>query len=185
MAPRLRILLVLSLVFMLSCSNVEDEPIAAFAPKPITTVEILLTDEAKNNELFSFRDLDGPGGEAPDIRTNILRPNTEYTSVLLMLDESVEPASNITNQVAIEGVDHQVFYVVDGTNMSIEYIDTDTDGNPLGILTSITTGDPGTSSLTIVLRFQPDKSAIGVNQGDLNNAGGDTDIEVTFEIEVR
>lgn len=182
---RLNVLFLLSLLLTLSCTNNDDEPIVAFAPKSITTVEILLTDAAKNNELFSFRDLDGPGNEPPDIRTNILRANTEYTSVLLMLDESVEPASDITSQVATEGVDHQIFYVVEGPNMSVEYIDADADGNPLGILTSIITGDPGTSFLTIVLRYQPDKSASGVNQGNLNNAGGNTDIEVTFEIEVR
>lgn len=181
----LSISVIFCFLFALSCSNDENEPIIAFAPKPITTVEILLTDDAKNNELFSFRDLDGAGGEEPVVRNNILRANTSYTSVLLMLDESVEPASDITSQVAREDIDHQVFYVVDGSNMSVEYLDSDSAGNPLGILTNITTGEPGTSTLTIVLRNQPDKVAAGTSANNIDGAGGNTDIEVTFEVEVR
>ena len=177
--------ILLSSLFVLSCTNDENEPLIQFEPKPITTVEILLTDDAKNNELFSFRDLDGAGGEEPVIRNNILRANTNYTSVLLLLDESVEPATNITNQVARENLDHQVFYLVGGDNMSIEYLDADSAGNPLGILTSITTGEPGTSTLTIVLRNQPDKLAAGTSANNIDGAGGNTDIEVTFEVEVR
>jgi len=34
----------------------------------------------------------------------------------------------------------------------------------------------------VTLRHQPDKGAIGVSDGDITNAGGETDIEVLFDV---
>ena len=33
-----------------------------------------------------------------------------------------------------------------------------------------------------MLRHEPDKSAAGVSSGDITNAGGETDIEVSFNV---
>jgi hypothetical protein len=53
----LSIPLTFCLALVMSCTSEETELLEVFEPKPITTVEILLTGDAKNNELFSFRDL--------------------------------------------------------------------------------------------------------------------------------
>jgi hypothetical protein len=104
--------------------------------------------------------------------------------MLLLLDESVEPANDITAVVAGDDVNHQGFYALNGDNISIAYLDFDANGHPLGTLMSTTSG-PGESSLTIVIRNQPNKGDSGVPQGEISNAVGNTDIEVTFEVEVR
>ena len=65
------------------------------------------------------------------------------------------------------------------------YSDQDNDGNPLGLLFELTTGDAGNESYTITLRHEPDKTAAGVSGGDITNAGGETDIEVVFDVVVE
>jgi len=47
-----------------------------------------------------------------------------------------------------------------------------------------TATDPGEGGLRITLRHEPNKTAAGVQNGDITNAGGETDIEVTFTFEV-
>ena len=43
---------------------------------------------------------------------------------------------------------------------------------------------PGNGTITVILRHEPDKDASGVSNGDITNAGGETDIEVVFNVEV-
>ena len=40
-------------------------------------------------------------------------------------------------------------------------------------------------SYTITLRHEPAKTATGVSGGDITNAGGETDIEVVFDVTVE
>ena len=65
------------------------------------------------------------------------------------------------------------------------YADQDNNGNPIGLSFELTTGDAGNESYTITLRHEPDKTASGVSGGDITNAGGETDIEVVFDITVE
>jgi hypothetical protein len=69
--------------------------------------------------------------------------------------------------------------------MMFSYDDSDSNGDPVGIVTTVHTGDTGNGLLTITLRHEPDKSATGVAGGDITNAGGDTDLEVTFPVMVE
>ncbi|MBF4984188.1 type 1 periplasmic binding fold superfamily protein, partial [Nonlabens mediterrranea] len=63
----------------------------------------------------------------------------------------------------------------------IAKVDTDANGNPLGLDTTFTTGAAGTGTLTIVLRHEPLKP----NDGTLLNAGGETDVQVEFDLDVQ
>ena len=65
-------------------------------------------------------------------------------------------------------------------NASYIYTDLDTENHPIGIMTRVTTGEPSEGLVTIILRHLPDKFASGVSDGDISNAGGETDIEVSF-----
>ena len=58
-------------------------------------------------------------------------------------------------------------------------------GNPVGLSSTVTTTDAGSGNVTVVLRHEPDKSGDGVAAGDISNAGGEIDIEVTFAIDVE
>ena len=67
----------------------------------------------------------------------------------------------------------------------ITYDDVDDDNNPLGVETNVSAGNAGTGTLTIILRHEPIKTASGVADGDITNAGGETDIEVQFNVVVQ
>ena len=69
--------------------------------------------------------------------------------------------------------------------MNYMYEDEDGDGNPIGLETTMITGDPSTGTLTVILRHEPDKNADGVSDGDITNAGGETDIEVDFPVVIK
>jgi len=74
----------------------------------------------------------------------------------------------------------------------------DADGNPVGLSSTLTTGAAGSGTLTVTLRHEPMKSATGVTlrhepmksatgvaDGDITNAGGETDIEIVFPVDVQ
>lgn len=153
----------------------------------ITTLTYTLTPTAGGTAVvFSFQDLDGDGGGTPVITNGTLMANTTYSGTLQLLNETENPAENITDEVADEAEEHQLFYIIgNGLNAQIAYDDADGNGNPVGISTVVNTGDASTGTLTITLRHEPDKSASGVSGGDISNAGGETDIEVTFDVTVQ
>jgi len=61
----------------------------------------------------------------------------------------------------------------------------DNNGNPIGISTRLSTGAVSNGKLKITLRHEPNKSAQGVKDGLITNAGGETDIEVEFPVNVN
>jgi len=134
---------------------------------------------------LSFEDLDGDGGAAPTITAGTLAANTTYTGTIVLLNESASPVDNITEEVEEEGVDHQFFFQSTVAGISVSYNDRDDNGNPIGLSNTLTTGDAASGAMTITLRHEPDKMATGVSGGDISNAGGETDIEVTFTIAVQ
>ena len=42
-----------------------------------------------------------------------------------------------------------------------------------------------TGNLTITLRHEPSKNAVGVSDGDITNAGGETDVQAVFPIVIQ
>lgn len=166
----------------------EDEPVVPIIPNEeevITTVRYTLTPQGGGTaSVFQFQDLDGDGGNTAVVTTDSLDPNITYTGAVEFLNEIDSPAEDITAEVLEEGDEHQVFYQVTSGDYVITYTDLDKDGNPLGLTTTFETKTTG-GSLTVVLRHEPNKTAAGVSGGDITNAGGETDIEVVFPINVR
>ncbi len=69
----------------------------------ITTVNVKLTAAGGATQTVTWKDVDGPGGNAPQIGTITLSPGTTYACELEFLDESKTPAENITDEVEAEG----------------------------------------------------------------------------------
>ena len=113
------------------------------------------------------------------------RQETIYTGSITILNETESPAENVTEEVEEEDKDHQFFFETTVTGLTVEYTDFDGDGNPVGLSTFLTTGAAGSGDLTVTLKHEPDKSASGVADGDMTNAGGETDISVTWAITVE
>lgn len=147
----------------------------------ITTVNYRLTN-GNNVVTLTFQDLDGEGGaDGTYSVSGALTANTTYTGEIELLNETESPAENITNEVKEEDDEHEFFYTTSAPGIEITKTDMDGDGNPVGIETSLVTGPSGSGSLTIVLKHEPTKP----NNGNSADAGGSTDVEVTFEIQVQ
>lgn len=147
----------------------------------ITTLTLTLKEVGGvDSARFVFRDLDGDGGNPPSILLDTLKASTAYSVEISLLDESKSPANDITDEVKNEGIDHQFFYTSSGIITS--YNDTDNNGKPIGIKTRLQTLSAQSTSLTITLLHDPDKTASGVANGSITNAGGHADIEVTFNV---
>ncbi len=165
-------------------------------PEPVNEEELITTlvytlDAAGTNQdvVMTFRDLDGDGGQAPVITTvGTLKVGESYTGSLSLLNESAKPVESITEEIITEALEHQFFFEVSGAlagKLNITYNDKDSENNPIGLVTKITASSVGTGKVKVVLKHEPNKKGSGVKDGNIANAGGETDIEVTFDIEAK
>lgn len=183
------LLIALAGLFIFSSCKKEDEPEDPIIPNEeevITTLRFTLTPDGGGEDLvFEFKDLDGDGGTDPVFILDTLAANTNYSGSLTLLNEQEDPAENITEEIEEEDEDHQFFFSTTVSDLVISYNDMDDNGDPVGLLTTVETGVANSGQLTITLRHEPDKGASGVSDGDITNAGGETDIEIIFDIEVE
>ncbi|TRX66371.1 type 1 periplasmic binding fold superfamily protein [Carboxylicivirga sp. M1479] len=176
--------LVIAFIALTSCEK--DDPIIPHEEELITSLIYTLSPVGVGETVvLSFKDLDGDNGNSPIISKGLLKANTRYTGAMELLNELEEPVHNITDEILEEAEDHQFFFTSTVNDLQVLYSDSDMNGNPLGIKTQLATQGEGTGVLKIILRHEPDKFADGVADGDITNAGGETDIEVIFEIDVQ
>ena len=177
----LAFLFVSSLAFVGCSSDDDNHDDHDHEEELITTVKYTLTN-GTDVVTLEFQDLDGEGGaEGTFDVSGPLTANTTYIGEIQLLNETENPAENITLEVENEGDEHEFFYTPSISDITISKDDLDVDGNPVGIETTLVTGDAGTGSLTIELIHEPTKP----NDGTSASAGGSTDVEVTFSIEVQ
>ncbi|MFT4522988.1 MAG: hypothetical protein ACI8ZN_001940 [Bacteroidia bacterium] len=183
----LTVLGILFTLFISACKeDVPEDPIIPNEEEVITSLNFTLTPEGGGTPVvLSFKDLDGDGGNAPAISEGTLVANTTYNGSLELLKELETPAEDITKEIEEEGVDHQFFFKTSVSGVNFAYNDMDANGNPIGLSTILTTNGAGSGTITVTLRHEPKKDASGVSSGDMTNAGGETDIEVTFNVEVQ
>ncbi len=181
-----QILLLSITVFIFQNCN-QDDPVPEHQEELITTLIVAFTDmPGGQHQVFSFRDMDGEGGNAPIITNAVLEANSSYDVTIEVLNESVSPPEAITEEVEEEADAHQFFFsMAESLNLDFSYDDADTNGKPLGLKTIFMTGAASTGTLAVILRHEPDKAATGVSNGDITNAGGETDIEVTFDVTIQ
>jgi hypothetical protein len=173
-------LLASTLIFA-SCSDDDDTPEPVNEEEVITTLTVTL-DSGSDTVVMQYQDLDGDGPDAATVTVSgSLSANTTYDGSIILLNETESPAENITEEIEEEDLDHQFFYTVgSGLDVAAEYGDADSQGNPLGLSFILNTGMASSGGLTFTLRHEPNKPNTG-----LENAGGETDIEVTFDVTVE
>jgi hypothetical protein len=176
-------LFALTTLTLASCSN-DDSPVNE--EEVITTVTTTLTGGGQVITLRS-RDLDGDGPNAPVVTVSgNLTANTTYIGETVFTNETVSPAEDITVEVEEEGNEHQIFYQFPFALGSFVYTDVDANGDPIGLSFTLTTGTSATTgNIVVTLRHLPNKSAAGVASGDITNAGGATDAQVTFPVVIN
>jgi hypothetical protein len=178
----LKYALLASTLIFASCSDDDDNtPDAVNEEEVITTLTVTL-ESGSDTVVMQYQDLDGDGPDAATVTVSgSLNANTAYDGSIVLLNETEDPAENITEEVEEEDLDHQFFYTVgSGLDVDAEYADADSEGNPLGINFILNTGVASSGGLTFTLRHEPNKPNTG-----LENAGGETDIEVTFDVTVE
>lgn len=178
-------LLFLPFAAVLSCND--DDTIIINEEEVITTITATLTPQGGGADItLQSRDLDGDGPNAPVITVSgNLVANTTYTGVMEVLNETVSPAEDVTEEVEEEGLEHQFFFTPSNSIVTASYTDMDLNGDPIGIGFTLTTTSAGTGNITITLVHEPNKAGAGVSSGDITNANGEIDAEATFSITVQ
>lgn len=180
----------ISTFILTSCSSDDDGSQPINEEEVITTLIATLVPATGENVVLTFRDLDGDGPNEPEITvSSALAANMTYLGSLSLLNETETPAGNINAEIEEEAEEHQFFYqIAPGLNISnLTYNDFDGDGNPVGLEFSFETGAAMVDerNMTVILRHEPNKDAEGVSDGDITNAGGETDISVSFSLTIE
>ncbi|GGE28750.1 type 1 periplasmic binding fold superfamily protein [Psychroflexus planctonicus] len=170
-----------------SCSDDDDNIQIINEEEVITTLTVTLVDQNTNEvKTLQYRDLDGDGPESPIVTADNLDANTTYQGSIEFLNELEDPAEDITEEVVEEGEEHQVFFVNStALETNFDYLDADANNNPIGVEFSLTTGNASNGNLSIILIHDGDKFAEGAADGEINNVGGETDIEANFDVVIE
>lgn len=166
-----------------SCSSDDDStPEPVLEEEVITTMTITLTADGQADVILQTQDLDGDGPDLPVVTVSgDLSENTMYSGSIVLLNETEDPAENITEEIEEEALEHQFFYTIgNGLDAEADYNDADSDGNPIGLDFVLSTNSVSSGSITFTLRHEPTKPNMGIE-----DAGGETDIEATFDIAIQ
>lgn len=175
---------IFALIAVLAACDDDDAPTIINEEELITTVEYRLINSTDITDVVVLRSIDddGEGPNPPVISSSgSLSANSSYDGTITFTNNTVTPPDNITDEVIAESDEHEVFYTSSQNLVTVAKDDLDANNNPLGVQTTLTTQATGTGNLTITLRHEPNKP----NDNTLSGAGGETDVEVTFTIEVQ
>lgn len=167
---------------MNSCADQHDEG------ELITTVKLSLSVAGSTPTVYTWQDVDGPGGNAPilpdTIKLGQVTPGgSPYLGTLEFLNEQNGKTENITLEVQAEAQDHFVCWDVSSmtmppTGLVIARTDKDKNNLPIGLNTEWKTGGADFGIVKVRLKHQP-----GIKDGSSCELG-ETDVEVTFPYKV-
>ncbi|MEY3946262.1 MAG: hypothetical protein RJB03_968 [Bacteroidota bacterium] len=182
---KLQSLVIMLLGFVLFSGCKKDPVVDPNENELITTVRISLLDKTGGSTtplVFEFKDLDGEGGAAPSKFDEIvLTKGKTYDCSLMVLNESVSPADDITKEILAEAVDHQFYYSASDGLVTVSNLNNDSKGLPVGTTATWTTGTlTGSGTFRITLKHKPGVKAAG----DLVTVG-ETDIALDFKLKVQ
>ncbi len=171
-------------ILAVGCKKEEDPKIPNEEEVITTLIYTLISQDMSDTVVMRFQDLDGDGGNAPIIIGGTLMANTVYNGSLELQNEN--EGEDITVEVEQEAEEHQFFFEVNnGLDATVDYDDTDMNGKPIGLKSILNANTASSGQLKIILIHEPDKDAQGVSDGDPTNAGGETDLEVTFDVDIQ
>ena len=165
----------------IGCSK-DDAPEPVNEEEVITTLTVtLVPNDGSTAITLQIRDLDGDGPNAPVITNGELAAGITYSGSIVLLNETEDPAENITEEVEEESLEHQFFYTTGGNlDITTSNENLDTNGNKLGTEFTLVAGSVSSGTLTFTLRHEPTKPNTG-----LDDADGETDISATFDVSVQ
>lgn len=163
----------------------KEDGMEANEEEVITTMQLTFSTAGSNPLVYKFEDLVGDGSNTTEDVIQ-LAPNKTYNVTLQLLNKSVTPVEDITEEVEAEGASHRFYYTPStSSNISVSNLNTDDDGNPLGTTSTWTTSGAANGTMQITLRHYPgtppNKQAVDA----VNSSKSSTDIEVTFTTRVQ
>lgn len=177
----------------ISCSD-DDVPPEENEEEVIDKVSLIFTRTDITEPPLKFEGID-PDGEATDpfeLDEIILKAGALYELEIIL--ENTTSNENITEEVKEEGEEHQLFFSWTegvfsdpsgtgniGSSGTVNYIDQDDSGNPIGLSTTWTTSQSAeTGEFRVVLKHQPDIKSATSTSGD-----GETDIDIIWTININ
>ncbi len=195
----------IAIIFLVQSACKNQDPVPENIPEMITKV-VLTFSPAGGGSIVKVTATDPDGGGVQDIVVdgpiNLLK-NTQYDLSVELINELYLPGDkdyNITEAVKQEGQEHQFFFsFADGAfssptgagnikdnpaslSDSINYLDEDIGGLPIGILTSWTTANTSfaSKSFRVVLKHQPE-----IKSSASTSLDGESDLDITFMLNIN
>lgn len=170
----------LLLVSLAACS---DDPETTNEEEVITTVTVTLKTSPTdlNPVVLSWDDanLNAIVDEGEITSSGALVIDEAYTASISLLNQDAD----VTEEIEEEAKDHIFCFESDDVDITFSGFDTDSNGQRLGLTSTWTTGDASTGTVNIKLRHQP-----GFKTGDCplpgDPAPGETDVDITFDLEI-
>jgi hypothetical protein len=150
----------------------------------ITTVKLHVTGANSFDKTFTYKVENGFGVTSPGTITRddiALAPNTEYNMEVHLLNEKKNPAEDITEEVIAEKNDHLFLFEAQTSLLTLTDGNKDNNGAPFNQTIKVKTGAAGSGSLTVILKHEPANK----NAANAADAGGETDVEATFNVVVQ
>lgn len=177
------------------CSD-DDVPPEENEEEVINEVTLTFTPSGGGTPIVAtYVDADGEGIDPPLLSEINLETGTTYALSIMFQNTLETPAEDITAEVEEEGDEHQIYFSwTDGTFSSpagsgnigasgtVNYVDQDENGNPIGLETTWTTSaNPNSSqSFRILLKHQPDIKTATSTSND-----GENDVDITWVLNVN
>ena len=166
---------------MTACKK--DEPVPQEDNENLTTVNLKFTENGVT-KTFSFKDLDGDGGNAPTIEKISLEANKTYTFSVELFDETKSPVMDVTQEIKEQKDEHLFEFVPTPSSVLVfSNKDKDSRGYDVGLTATVKTSGASTGKLQVVLHHQPPVNGTPIKNGSFSV--GSVDFDGTFEVEVK
>jgi len=155
----------------------------------ITTVQLTLNLPGDSGKIYTWQDLDGPGGNNPVLPDTIILGQVTpggnpYSGMLEFFNKQGGKNENITLEIEKEKNNHLVCYEVSSLTMqpqsgiTISVTDKDDKSLPIGLKTEWKTKTTDKGEIWIRLKHQPNSKTGSCDVGE-------TDVEVVFPYVIR
>ncbi len=159
-------------VVMLACKDKQLEQ------EVVTTIKVKFTDAAGNAKTFTWEKKDPNSAAAPIVDTIKLVSNKSYTGELTIFNASVNPVSDLTQEIRDKKADHLFVFRSASSSLNITITDLDANQKPVGLTTTWIGQAISTGNVNILLKHLPDKTAANPE------TTGSTDIDAIFPIKI-
>ncbi|MDF2380243.1 hypothetical protein JMG10_02105 [Nostoc ellipsosporum NOK] len=153
----------------------------------ITTMKLTFVPVGGGTTLtYQFQDPDGPGGVAPTQDEIVLAPSKTYNVSVQLLNVTANPVDDITAEIQAEKDAHRFYYIPGtGSNITVSGLDNDSNGVPVGLTSTWTTGAAANGTIRVVLRHYPGNPPGKATTDAVDSPKSGTDIEVNFVTKIQ